>query len=230
MSEGYEELTFTLGNPTRDVDGYHSRYIEFALFEESNFFGLTYENLSPFWVVSDEKWDTPVIKCGSGIPSWSREKFSSTGSKIIHDESRSFEKPSFEEFQNQQIDEGYNEDAENNYVENIEVSDNDNQINEFTEQDAEYIGGASALYSYIGRNINYPQSAIEEQIQGKVFISFIIETDGSISNVKIDKGIVTELNNEAIRIVKSMPRWKPAYNNGKAVISSYVIPVNFKLE
>ena len=87
MSEGYEELTFSLGSPTRDVDGYHSRFFEFALFEESNFFGLTYENLSPFWVVSDENWETPVIKCGSGIPSWSREEFVSTGSKITRDES-----------------------------------------------------------------------------------------------------------------------------------------------
>ena len=87
MSEGYEELTFTLGSPTRDVDGYHSRFLEFALFDETNFFGLTYENLSPFWIVSDENWDTPVIKCGSGIPSWSRDKFTSSGSKIIHDDS-----------------------------------------------------------------------------------------------------------------------------------------------
>jgi hypothetical protein len=86
MSEGYEELTFSLGSPTRDVDGYHARFLEFALFEESNFFGLTYECLAPFWVVSDENWDTPVIRCGSGIPSWSRAEFTSAGNKITHNE------------------------------------------------------------------------------------------------------------------------------------------------
>ncbi len=86
MSEGYEELTFSLGSPTRDVDGYQARFLEFPLFEESNFFGLTYEMLDPFWVVSDENWDTPVIRCGSGIPSWSRAEFTSTGNKINHNE------------------------------------------------------------------------------------------------------------------------------------------------
>jgi hypothetical protein len=87
MSEGYEEYNFTLGSPTRDVDGNKSRNLEFALFDKENFFGLTYNALSPFWVVSDENYNTPVLKCASGIPSWSRVKFESTGNKIIHNQS-----------------------------------------------------------------------------------------------------------------------------------------------
>jgi hypothetical protein len=86
MSEGYEEFNFTLGSPTRDVDGYKARYLEFAVLDKTNFFGMTYEALSPFWLVSDENWDTPVLRCGSGIPSWSRENFESIGNKIVHEE------------------------------------------------------------------------------------------------------------------------------------------------
>lgn len=89
MSGGYEEFNFTLGSPTRDVDGYKARYLEFAVFDKTNFFGLTYEGLSPFWLVSDDNWDTPVLRCGSGIPSWSREEFQATGNKISHSESNS---------------------------------------------------------------------------------------------------------------------------------------------
>jgi uncharacterized protein YecT (DUF1311 family) len=89
MSEGYEEFNFTLGSPTRDVDGYKARYLEFALFDKTNFFGMTYESLSPFWLVSDDKWDTPVLRCSSGIPSWSREEFKSIGNRITHDDSNS---------------------------------------------------------------------------------------------------------------------------------------------
>ncbi len=86
MSEGYEEFVFTIGAPTRDVDGYNARYLEFAVFDKTNFFGMTYEALSPFWIVSDENWDTPVLRCSSGIPSWSRDNFESIGNKIIHEE------------------------------------------------------------------------------------------------------------------------------------------------
>ena len=84
MSDGYEELNFTLGSPTRDIDGNKARYLEFAVFDKSNFFGMTYEALNPFWLVTDENWDHPVLKCGSGIPSWTRAEFKSTGTKKDH--------------------------------------------------------------------------------------------------------------------------------------------------
>lgn len=86
MSGGYEEFNFTLGSPTRDVDGYKARFLEFSILDKTNFFGLTYEALSPFWLVSDDNWDTPVLRCGSGIPTWSRVEFQSTGNKISHNE------------------------------------------------------------------------------------------------------------------------------------------------
>lgn len=84
MSEGYEEFTFSLGSPTRDVDGYHARYFEFP--RSDNFFGLTYEAISPVWIISDDYWKKPVIKSSSGIPSWSKDSFQPTGKKIEHND------------------------------------------------------------------------------------------------------------------------------------------------
>ncbi|MCR4030287.1 MULTISPECIES: lysozyme inhibitor LprI family protein [Flavobacterium] len=86
MSGGYEEFNFTLGSPTRDVDGYHARYLEFAVFDKTNNFGGVYNSLSPFWIVSDEHWDTPVLRCASGIPTWSKEEFQVTGNRITHNQ------------------------------------------------------------------------------------------------------------------------------------------------
>jgi hypothetical protein len=87
MSEGYEEYNFTLGSPKRDIDGFNSRPLEFAQFDETNYFGLTYNALSPFWLISDDRFDTPLLKCGSGIASWSKAEFQVTGTKINHDDS-----------------------------------------------------------------------------------------------------------------------------------------------
>jgi uncharacterized FlaG/YvyC family protein len=86
MSDGYEEFNFTLGSPTRDVDGYHARYLEFAVFDKTNNFGGVYNSLSPFWIVSDDHWDTPVLRCASGIPTWSKEEFQVTENRITHNE------------------------------------------------------------------------------------------------------------------------------------------------
>lgn len=86
MSEGFEEYNFTLGKPKRDIDGFHARYLEFGVFDNRNDYSLTFYSLGSFWLVSDENWDTPVLKCGSGI-SWSREEFQSTGKLINHDDS-----------------------------------------------------------------------------------------------------------------------------------------------
>lgn len=121
MSEGYEELHFSLGEPTRDVDGYNARYLEFAVFDKTNFFGLTYENLAPFWLVSDDNWDTPVLRCASGIPSWSREEFQTTGNKITHSDSYS------------NNEETYNEsdysNSSSDYSEETQTMENNEQIN-----------------------------------------------------------------------------------------------------
>lgn len=129
MENGYEELTFNLGNPTRDVDGYKARYFEFPLLDDNNFFGITYHAISPIWLVSDDNWDTPVLKCGSGIPSWSREDFKSVGAKIKHANSPSFKSQSDNSYSNSNT---YNDDiSSKNYFQEQKLNANreeDNQI------------------------------------------------------------------------------------------------------
>ena len=90
-------------------------------------------------------------------------------------------------------------------------------------------GGEKALLEYVAKNIKYPQIARETGIQGRVFVGFVVEPDGSVSNVKILRGIGGGCDEEAMRVIKSLPKWKPGKQRGKAVRVSYQIPVVFKL-
>jgi TonB family protein len=83
---------------------------------------------------------------------------------------------------------------------------------------------------YIAKNLEYPKTAIESSIQGKVYISFIVEPDGSVSNVRVIKGIDQTLDEEAVRVVKSSPIWKPGTQRGKPVRVTYTFPVTFVLQ
>jgi protein TonB len=95
--------------------------------------------------------------------------------------------------------------------------------------DAEPPGGQVGLINYISNSIHYPQTAIDSNVQGTVYIRTIINEDGSIGESKIIKGIGGGCNEEALRVIKSMPRWKPAETEGKPVKYSIVIPVKFIL-
>jgi len=86
------------------------------------------------------------------------------------------------------------------------------------------------MHNFLVQNIQYPPKAQENGIQGRVYVSFVIDTDGRIIDVRIARGISPSLNAEAIRIVKSMPRWKPGKQRGKAVQVSYTVPINFVLQ
>ena len=106
----------------------------------------------------------------------------------------------------------------------------ESDVYQIVEQMPEFPGGVAELFHYISKNIHYPQKAREKGIQGRVFIGFIVEKDGSISNVRNLRGVDSELDAEAIRVVKSMPKWKPGKHNGEFVRVSYQIPILFKLE
>ncbi len=93
-----------------------------------------------------------------------------------------------------------------------------------------YPGGDGKMYEYLGKNIKYPQIARESGIQGRVFVNFVVEPDGSVSNVKVLRGIGGGCDEEAMRVVKTMPKWKPGKQRGKAVRVSYTLPVVFKLQ
>jgi protein TonB len=93
----------------------------------------------------------------------------------------------------------------------------------------EYPDGINALYQYIGDQIRYPTMAKELGIQGKVFVTFVIETDGSVSSVEVLRGIGGGCDEEAIRVVKSLPKWKPGKQRGVPVRVRYNLPVKFTL-
>lgn len=91
-------------------------------------------------------------------------------------------------------------------------------------------GGDDGLRKYLAQNIKYPLEAQEEGVQGRVFVKFVIEADGSISHVKVARPFDPYLDWEAVRVVKSMPNWTPGKQDGKAVRVSYTVPINFVLQ
>lgn len=91
-------------------------------------------------------------------------------------------------------------------------------------------GGASGLMAYLGQNIKYPVVAEENGIQGRVIVTFVVERDGSITDVKVVKSVDPSLDKEAVRVIKIMPRWKPGKQNGAAVRVKYTTPVTFRLQ
>lgn len=94
----------------------------------------------------------------------------------------------------------------------------------------EFPGGASKMMEFIARNIKYPPMARESGIQGRVFVNFVVEPDGSVSNVKVLRGIGGGCDEEAIRVVETMPKWTPGRQRGKAVRVSFNLPVRFTLQ
>jgi len=93
----------------------------------------------------------------------------------------------------------------------------------------EYPGGMQAMMSFIRENVKYPEDAMEKNISGKVFVSFVVEKDGSVSEAKVVKGVCESIDNEALRVVNAMPKWTPGKMDGKNVRVSYTLPFTFKL-
>lgn len=94
----------------------------------------------------------------------------------------------------------------------------------------EFIGGDGKLFEYLSKNTKYPDQAKIAGIQGKVFVQFIVDKNGKVKDVKILQGINSLLNNEALRVVATMPDWKPGRQHGKPVPVIYNLPISFKLK
>lgn len=94
---------------------------------------------------------------------------------------------------------------------------------------AQFVGGKTAMYNWIARKIKYPQLAAESTIQGVVIVSFVIELDGKISDIKINRGLGFGCDEEVIRIIKLMPKWVPAKFEGKPVVSRFTMPISFSI-
>lgn len=104
------------------------------------------------------------------------------------------------------------------------------RIYEAVEQKAEFPGGQPALAKWIAEHLRYPAVAQENGIQGRVIVKFVVEKDGTITRPVVVKGVDKDLDREAVRLVKSMPKWKPGKNNGEIVRTYYYLPVTFKLQ
>ena len=86
------------------------------------------------------------------------------------------------------------------------------------------------MADYIAKSVVYPEKAKEDGVQGKVFVQFIVEKDGSVGEATVLRGISTECDEMALQVVKAMPNWKPATFKGKPVRSKFVLPINFVLQ
>ena len=104
------------------------------------------------------------------------------------------------------------------------------EIFKIVEEMPAFPGGEAKLMEYVAKNVKYPQIARETGVQGRVYVNFVVEPDGSVSNVSVLRGIGGGCDEEAIRVVKNMPKWKPGKQRGMAVRVSYMLPVNFKLQ
>ena len=104
------------------------------------------------------------------------------------------------------------------------------KVFDVVEEMPSFPGGNGALMSYLNSNVKYPVVAQENGVQGRVIISFVVERDGSISDVKVARSVDPSLDREAQRVVKSMPRWTPGKQNGQTVRVKYTVPVVFRLQ
>lgn len=104
------------------------------------------------------------------------------------------------------------------------------KIFEVVEQQPSFPGGQGALMAYLRDHINYPAVAQENGVQGRVVLQFVVEPNGSISGVKVVRGVDPSLDKEAVRVVKGMPNWIPGKQNGQAVRVRFTLPVQFKLQ
>lgn len=105
----------------------------------------------------------------------------------------------------------------------------DDQIFDYLEEMPEFPGGDAEMMKWLTKNVVYPSIASENGIQGRVMVGFVVERDGSVSDVKILRGVDPSLDKEAMRVVKAMPKWKPGMQTGKPVRCRFTIPVNFRL-
>ena len=131
--------------------------------------------------------------------------------------------------------EGNDETAEVKHVEEKiaepePVKEEETKVFDVVEQMPSFPGGPSALMQYLNSNIKYPVVAEENGVQGRVVCTFVVEKDGSITDVRVVKSVDPSLDKEAARVVKGMPKWIPGKQNGSAVRVKYTVPVTFRLQ
>jgi TonB family protein len=108
--------------------------------------------------------------------------------------------------------------------------DTEEQIFFIVEDMPEFPGGEPELRKFIANNIEYPAIAQEKGIQGRVYVTFVVDKNGEVANARIARGVDPSLDKEALRVVNSLPKWTPGKQRGEAVNVSYTVPINFALQ
>ena len=115
-------------------------------------------------------------------------------------------------------------------TEPVKPKEEENKVFDVVEQMPSFPGGMAALMAYLQKSIKYPPVAEENGIQGRVVCTFVVERDGSVTDVKVAKSVDPSLDKEAVRVVSAMPKWIPGKQNGQSVRVKYTLPVTFRLQ
>ena len=115
-------------------------------------------------------------------------------------------------------------------TEPVKPKEEENKVFDVVEQMPSFPGGMAALMAYLQKSIKYPPVAEENGIQGRVVCTFVVERDGSVTDVRVAKSVDPSLDKEAVRVVSAMPRWIPGKQNGQSVRVKYTLPVTFRLQ
>jgi protein TonB len=110
------------------------------------------------------------------------------------------------------------------------VSQSSQSVYDEVEVMPEFPGGMQAMIEYLYTNIKYPKDAIKQEVGGRVMVMFVVETDGSLSNVRVARKVFPSLDAEAVRVVKSMPKWKPGKEKGRLVRVNFTMPIVFSVK
>lgn len=108
------------------------------------------------------------------------------------------------------------------------VSQNNQKVYEHPEVMPEYPGGMSAMVEFLSKNVKYPKDAAKQKVEGRVLVWFVVESDGSLTDVKVAKKVFPSLDAEAVRVVKTMPKWTPGKHNDQPVRVRFALPIVFK--
>ena len=110
------------------------------------------------------------------------------------------------------------------------VAKKNQKVFDIVEQMPEYPGGQAALFEFISKNVKYPEDAVKKKVEGKVFVTFVVDTDGKITDVSLLRKVFPSLDAEAIRVISAMPNWIPGKQKGQVVRVKYTVPIMFRLK
>lgn len=110
------------------------------------------------------------------------------------------------------------------------ANEDTSKVYEVVDEMPSFTGGQNALMQFLANNVKYPTVAFENGVQGRVLVSFIVERDGSLSNVKVEHSVDPALDKEAVRVVKAMPKWQPGKQKGSAIRVKFTVPIVFRMQ